>query len=124
MILQKVTFTEKNKNAETVDDFYYRNMEDKLNGRKGTGVRNLAADFMREGKILERFLVLKDDGCVLEIYTIFKTMDDLNEFTFHPISVKARDFWSEKNWTRSIEVFPINDFLNVKNKLVDLKSVI
>lgn len=123
MILQKVTFTEKNKNAQTIDDFYYRNMEDKLNGRKGTGVRNLAADFIREEKMLERFLVLKDDGCTLEIYTIFETMDNLNEFTFHPVSIKARDFWAEKNWIRTVEIFPIDDFLNIKNKLIDLKSI-
>lgn len=124
MILQKITFVEKNKNAKTVDDFYYRELEEKLQGKQGTGVRNLSADFIRSGKIVNRFLILKEEGSTLEVYTIFKTMADLNEFNDHPISVEARKFWEDKCWNRTIEIYPIEDYLDIRHRLDRLKSVI
>jgi hypothetical protein len=117
MILQKTIIIEKNKNAISVDDFYYRGMDEKLNGKKGTGVRGLAATFIKLGKILDRYLILRDEGCTLEIYTIFNTMEDLNEFTQHPIAVNARNFWVEQNWYKSTEVIPIQDYLTVRNRV-------
>ena len=52
MIFQKVTFVEEGRNASSVDDFYYRGYEEKLKGKKGTGVRRVAADMIRDGKSL------------------------------------------------------------------------
>ena len=84
MILQKVIFEEKNRNGTSVDDFYYRGLEEKLQGKKGTGVRALAADFIRQGRILDRFLILDETGCKLEIYTFFKDEESFSEFINHP----------------------------------------
>ena len=50
MIMQKVTLTHKDRNAKTVDEFYYKDMEEQLAGKKGTGVRALAGDFIRWAK--------------------------------------------------------------------------
>jgi hypothetical protein len=55
--MQKVTFKHVDRNATTIDDFYYRNIQDKLNGKKGTGVRVLAAEFIKLGKALDRFVI-------------------------------------------------------------------
>jgi hypothetical protein len=124
MILQKVTFKHTGRNATSVDDFYYRDITDKLNGRKGTGVRSLAADFIRQGKALDRFLILKDDGCTLESYMIFKDMECLNEFSRHPINLRAANIFADKGWSKTVEVLPIQDYLNVRDRLDDLPSVI
>jgi hypothetical protein len=124
MILQKVTFKHGGRNAISVDDFYYRGIEDKLEGRKGTGIRSLAADFIRQGKAIDRFLILKEDGCVLESYMIFKTMEHLNEFNRHPINLRAGNIFADKGWSKTVEVFPIQDYLNVRDQLDNLPSVI
>jgi hypothetical protein len=123
MIMQKVIFKHLNRNASTIDDFYYRNIEDKLNGKKGTGVRALAAEFIRQGKALDRFIILKDDGCTLETCMIFRSMEDLNEFIKHPVTQRANDIFIDKGWSKTVEIYPINDYLNVKDRLTDLPDV-
>ena len=123
MIMQKVTFKHLNRNATTIDDFYYRNIEDKLNGKKGTGVRVLAAEFIKLGKALDRFVILKDDGCTLETVMIFRSMEDLNEFIKHPVTQRASDIFIDKGWSKTVEIYPINDYLNVKDRLTDLPGV-
>jgi hypothetical protein len=123
MIMQKVTFKHFDRNATTIDDFYYRNIEDKLNGKKGTGIRVLAAEFIKLGKALDRFVILKDDGCTLETVMIFRSMEDLNEFIKHPISQRASNIFIDKGWTKTVETYPINDYLNVKDHLTNLPEV-
>ena len=118
MILQKVTFFHKDRNAVSVDDFYYRGYEDKLMGKKGTGVRRVAAELIKQGKILDRFLVLLDNGCRLEIHTIFKDRSALEEFISHDITDSARDFWKDREWVKTVELIEIKDFLSVRSKLV------
>ena len=124
MIMQKTTVTHKNRNAKTVDEFNYREMDSQLAGAAGTGVRYLAGDFIRQGKALDRFIVLKDDGCVLEIYMLFRSIEDLNEFNSHPISIRAKNIFAKKTWSIIIEQYPVNDFLNVRTMLDQLPSVI
>ena len=123
MILQRVTFTEADRNASSVDDFYYRGYEEKLQGKKGTGVRRLAADMIRKGHILERFLVLKNNGCTLEIYTIFKDQQSYDFFINHKLTTGAKDFWQGRNWEKTVEIFDIKDFLSVKSVLSNLKPL-
>lgn len=123
MIMQKVTFKHSNRNASTIDDFYYRGIENKLEGKKGTGVRLLSADFIRQGKALDRFVILKDEGCTLETYMIFRNMEDLNEFIKHPISQRASNIFIDKGWSKTVEVYPIDDYLNVKDNLTDLPNI-
>jgi hypothetical protein len=123
MILQKITFEEENRNGKSVDDFYYRGLEEKLQGKKGTGVRALAADFIRQGKILDRFLILDETGCKLEIYTFFKDNESFDEFVKHPINQHAKVFWENRKWRRTVEKITITDFLNVRNRLEHIKSI-
>lgn len=123
MILQKVTFIEEGRNAVNVDDFYYRGYEEKLKGKKGTGVRRVAADMIREGKILERFLVLKNNGNILEIYTIFRDKQSYDEFINHQLTKGAKDFWEGRKWIKTVEIFDISDFLSVKSILPRMKPL-
>lgn len=117
MILQKVVFEHTNRNAVSVDDFYYRGYEEKLGDRKGTGVRKLSADFIRRGKIVDRFLILDKTGCRLEIYTFFKDEQSFQEFINHPITEAARDFWEGRDWTRTVEKLTVADYLNVSQRM-------
>jgi len=117
MILQKVTFDHPGRNASTVDDFYYRGYEEKLSGKKGTGVRRLAAEFIKRGKIIDRFLILDDTGCKLEIYTFFKDEQCFQEFINHPITLSAKDFWEGRAWTRTIVKIEVSDYLNVTQRM-------
>lgn len=123
MIFQKVTFVEEGRNASSVDDFYYRGYEEKLKGKKGTGVRRVAADMIRDGKILERFLVLKNNGNSLEIYTIFRDKQSYDEFINHQLTKKSKDFWEEREWVKTVEMFDITDFLSVNSILSNLKPL-
>lgn len=123
MIMQKTTYVHKNRNAKTVDEFYYRGMEDQLNGLKGTGIRLLAADFIRKGRILSRFIVLKDEGCVLEIHTLFADFDAINDFNSHPLTLKAKKFFSDKPWTVTNEIYPVTDYMNVGSMLDQLPDL-
>ena len=124
MIMQKTTVTHKDRNAKTVDEFNYRDMDSQLAGANGTGVRYLAGDFIRQGKALERFVMLKDDGCVLEIYMLFKSIEYLNEFHAHPISIRAKSIFAKKTWSITTEQYPVNDFLNIRTMLDQLPSVV
>jgi hypothetical protein len=121
MILQKVTITHPSRNATSIDDFYYRGYEEQLGGRLGTGVRKLAADFIREGKILDRYLILRDSGCTLEIYTLFINRSALNEFTEHPIRKTSRDFWQDRDWDMTMDIINVQEFMSVKSLIESLK---
>lgn len=123
MILQKVTFIEEGRNASSVDDFYYRGYEEKLQGKKGTGVRRLSADMIRKGNILERFLILKDNGCTLEIYTVFKDKQSYDFFINHKLTTHAKDFWQGRNWKKTVEIIDITNFLSVKSVISDLRPL-
>lgn len=123
MILQKITFEEENRNGKSIDDFYYRGYEEKLQGKKGIGVRALATDFIRQGKILDRFLILNDTGCKLEIYTFFKDEESFDEFIKQPIVQHAKVFWEDRKWHRTVEKSIVVDFLNVRNRLQHFKSI-
>lgn len=123
MILQKITFEEENRNGKSIDDFYYRGYEEKLQGKKGIGVRALATDFIRQGKILDRFLILNNTGCKLEIYTFFKDEESFDEFIKQPIVQHAKVFWEDRKWHRTVEKAIVVDFLNVRNRLQHFKSI-
>jgi hypothetical protein len=123
MIMQKTTYVHKNRNAKTVDEFYYRGMEGRLNGLKGTGIRLLAADFIRKGRILSRSIILKDEGCVLEIHTLFADFDAINDFNSHPYTLKAKKFFSDKPWTVTNEIYPVDDYMNVGSMLDQLPEL-
>lgn len=111
----KQTLLDKNKDAISIDDFYYRGLEDKLNGKLGTGIRTIAYNFIQEGKILDRFLILNDSGDTLQIFTIFKNKEVLQEFLWHPIMHEVNEIFSEKQWTFTSEIYPAAGYLSVRN---------
>lgn len=124
MIVQKITFTDRSRSSSNIDQFYYEGLENKLQGRLGTGVRNLSADFIRQGKILDRFLMLNKMGNSLEVFTIFKDRNCFEEFNDHPINLAAKKFFSDKEWDIEAQIYHLNDYLNVRDRLNSLKSVI
>ena len=123
MVMQKIVVRHPNRNAKTVDEFYYRGIEDRLGEKKGTGIRGLAAEFIRQGKALDRFIVLRDEGCTLETYMIFRSMEDMDEFISHPIARRASQIFIDKGWSKTIETYSVDDYLNVKDRLTDLPEV-
>jgi hypothetical protein len=50
-------------------------------------------------------------------------MEDLNEFIKHPVTQRANDIFIDKGWSKTVEIYPINDYLNVKDRLTDLPDV-
>ena len=111
----KQTIIDKKRDATSIDDFYYRGLEDKLNGKLGTGIRTLAYTFIQESKILDRFLILNDIGDTLHITTVFKNKDFLQEFLWHPIMHEVNEIFSEKQWTFTSEIYPATGYLSVRN---------
>lgn len=111
----KQSIEDKNRQGISIDDFYYRDLKEKLNGKAGTGIRLLAYNFIKEGKILDRFLILSNFGDVLEITTIFKSKDTLYEFLNHPLMSEAMTIFDEKNWNFTSSIFPANDYLSLRN---------
>jgi hypothetical protein len=50
-------------------------------------------------------------------------MEDLNEFIKHPVTQRASDVFIDKGWSKTVEIYPINDYLNIKDRLTDLPEV-
>ena len=113
MIVYKQEITEIGRNAVSVDDFYYRNTEYEDNG--GTGIRDLATEFFRAGKLIDRTIILKNDGCTLEITNIFKNRSYYIDFLDNNLHIEALRFFQDRNWQVKSEIYEINDLLSIKS---------
>mgnify|MGYP000172395447 FL=1 len=120
MIVHKHEITQKDRNASSIQDFYYRGTEFEETG--GTGIRGLAKKYLKERKIIDRRLVLKDNGCALEITTIFKNKDCFLEFMQEDRHNDAKTFFKDKEWCTKTEVYEITEELSIKT--VALKNII
>ena len=116
MIVHKQEITEVNRNATSVDDFYYRETEYEDLG--GTGIRKLAAEFFRDGKLVDRTIILKNNGCTLEIVSIFKNRKYYIEFLDNSLHIEALKFFQDRNWHVTSETYEISDLLSVKSMAV------
>lgn len=114
MIVYKQTFKEDNLNATSIQDFYYRNTEFEKSG--GTGIRGLARQYLRQGKIIDRRIVLLDKGNSLEITTIFKDKDCWKDFIKEPLHNDAVDFFYKRDFTMSTEVYEIIEEISLRNE--------
>ena len=114
MILHKQEITEVNRNATSIDDFYYRGTEYEDGG--GTGIRGLAAEFFRDGKLIDRTIILKNNGCTLEIINIFKNRKYYIEFLDNNLHIEALRFFQDRDWQIKSETYEITDLLSIKSR--------
>lgn len=112
MIVYKQEITEQGKDATSIQDFYYRGSQYEAEG--GTGIRGLARKYLGERKIIDRQLILKNNGCTLEITTIFKNNECMAEFMQEDLHNDARQFFNDKSWSVKIEIYEITDEINIR----------
>ena len=113
MIVYKQEVTEEGKHATSIQDFYYRGSEYESDG--GTGIRGLARKYLRERKIIDRHLILKNNGCTLEITTIFKDRESLTSFMKEDLHDDARQFFDDRSWNVKIEIYEIVEELSIRS---------
>jgi len=113
MIVHKQEITEVNRNATSIDDFYYRGTEYEDAG--GTGIRGLATEFFRDGKLIDRTIILKNNGCTLEIINIFKNRKYYIEFLDNNLHIEALRFFQDRDWQVKSETYEIVDLISVKS---------
>ena len=113
MIVYKQEITDKNRNATSIQDFYYRGSEFEESG--GTGIRGLARKYLSERKIIDRQLILKNDGCTLEIITIFRDKSDLDSFMKEELHDNARQFFKDRRWHVNIEIYEIAEEISLRS---------
>lgn len=113
MIVYKQEITEDGNNATSIQDFYYRGSEYESEG--GTGIRGLARKYLRERKIVDRQLILKNNGCTLEITTIFQDKKTLTSFMKEDLHNDARQFFDDRHWNVKIEIYEIVEELSLRN---------
>ena len=113
MIVYKQEITDKNRNATSIQDFYYRGSEFEESG--GTGIRGLARKYLSERKIIDRQLILKNDGCTLEIITIFRDKSDLDSFMKEELHDNTRQFFKDRRWHVNIEIYEIVEELSIRS---------
>ena len=114
MIVYKQEFTEEGKNAKSIQDFWYRGSEFEESG--GTGVRGLARQYMRERKVIDRRLILKNNGCTLEITTIFRDKDCFETFMQEDLHNDSRQFFHSRSWRITAEIYEIADEISIKSE--------
>ena len=114
MIVYKQEFTEEGKNAKSIQDFWYRGSEFEESG--GTGIRGLARQYMRERKVIDRRLILKNNGCTLEITTIFRDKDCFDAFMQENLVNDSRQFFSSRSWKITAEIYEIADELSIRSE--------
>lgn len=114
MIVYKQEFTEEGKNAKSIQDFWYRGSEFEESG--GTGIRGLARQYMRERKVVDRRLILKNNGCTLEITTIFRDKDCFDAFMQEDLHNDSRQFFRSRSWRITAEIYEIADELSIRSE--------
>jgi hypothetical protein len=114
MIIYKQEITERNKHANSIQDFYYRDTEYETEG--GTGIRGLATEYFRQGKVIERQLILKNEGNTLEITTIFPTRKEFKEFMQEDLHKDAINFFYENNWEVKTEIYEAIEELSIRSR--------
>lgn len=111
MIILKQEITEHNRNAISVDDFYYRGTEFEHSG--GTGIRSLAMQYLRDRKIIDRRLILKNNGNTLEITTLFANRQYYLEFIQDDLQKEAMQFFAQRQWETKTETYESQDQLSI-----------
>ena len=114
MIVYKQEFIEEGKNAKSIRDFWYRGSEFEESG--GTGIRDLAIQYMRERKVIDRRLILKNNGCTLEITTIFRDKACFEAFMQHDLRKNAGQFFSSRSWRITAEIYEIAEETSIKSE--------
>ncbi len=107
-ILDIITIHEAGRNAKTVDEFYYAEAEP-----LPYGVRALTADFIQEGKIINRYVCLHESGDTLTITTMFRDSAARQEWFNHPTMDKTKAKWADRDWTLNFESIPCHDIVDV-----------
>jgi len=113
MIVYKQEITEEGKNATSIRDFHYRDTEYEKEG--SNGMLDLAGKYFRERKIIDRRLLLKDNGCTLEILTIFKDRKSFSEYMQEDLHKEAISFFENRNRLIKTESYEVIDETSLKS---------
>lgn len=113
MIVYKQEVTEEGKNATSIRDFHYRDTEFEDVG--SNGMLALAERYLREKKIVDRRLLLKDNGCTLEIVTIFKDRKSFSEYMQEDLHKEAISFFENRNRFIKTESYEVVDEFSLKS---------
>ena len=104
-----------NRKSKDIQEFYYKDTEYEAPGPgQGTGVRDLARDYFRNGKLKERHIILKDNGNTLEIATYFETKKDYLDFCDEPVARESLRFFENRNFKQTTELYEIKDELSFR----------
>ena len=115
-LIVTVTMRQEGRCATSVDDFFYRDYDmSTFPHPKGTGVRGLAAKFIREGKMVARYVCLLAGGNALQTVNIFTSEEAYHEFSNHPIARAAKELWKERGRIVKKEIVPYVEILDVGN---------
>lgn len=109
-LLYEIKVTEKNRFAKTVDEFFYPDVS-LLKGKKGTGVRGLAARYVREGKIVFRNVSLEENGNTVIIITLFRDNKFLEEFENEEESIFSKEFFTGRDMVIERKKTQLNDYV-------------
>lgn len=109
-----VTFRQPERQATTIDDFYYRGYDlSTFPYPTGTGSRGLAVEFMNNGKILARYGFLIEGGDTMRTVYIFSSEEAYHEFDNHPRVVTAKAMWEGRDWEWTKTVEHCVDFMDL-----------
>ena len=104
-VVVNTTLHHPGRQGTSVDDFLYRGYDmSQFQHPEGTGIRGLAAEFIRSGKMLARYVYLIDDGDTLRSINIYRSEEAYREMCEHPTTIAANNMWSDREWERTITI--------------------
>lgn len=108
-VMQITRIRHPGRGARNINDFYYRGYETDDNG-----LRDVAAEMIESGEIVNRYLALDQDGERLTIVTIFKDRPAYLKWENHPVLKEARKMWEGREWYGGNEDTFCKEFVDVR----------
>jgi len=108
-VVVTTTLHQKGRQATSVDDFLYRDYG------ASNGFRGLAAKFIREGKMIARYVYLLEGGDILKSVNIYPSEEAYHELCNDPITIAAKNMWADRDWIRTINIDRCVSLVDVGN---------
>ena len=107
-VLEITTIQELGREAKTVDEFFYAEHEP-----LPYGIRAMTRDMIRQGKILNRYVGLHQNGFMLTIVTVFASVDAHIEWRTSEVMKETQAHWDGRGWTGKTQVIHLADLVDV-----------